>query len=248
MRKLYVNPRVTALLAAWALFWFILYAAWNASVQSNEGHFTYVLDDAYITMAMAKNMVLHGNWGPSPHAFASCASSPAWALLETAVFYLFGPREIIPFILNLLAGTALIFIAWRILVRHGVGSLPCFAMLAAIILLTPMAPVACTGLEHLLHAAIALAMLDAAGRALTVAGTLRVPSAAVPNSGRHAERACYYWLLILTPISTMVRYEQAAHGWRDCIAVPNQTPLGYSRHFDRSCGHADRNLWPHFPC
>ena len=237
-----------------------MYVAWNASVQSNGGRFVYVLDDAYITMAMAKNMVDPRQLGdPRRTLFASCASGVhMWAWLETAAFYIFGPQQIIPLVLNLIGRNygahfhrlANPHSAWR------PPCLPCFAVLAAIILLTPMAlhPV-CTGLET--FAARRDISPGHARRRRTIAGrqyqqahsravrciALRRRSRPTNHAGDCAQRtvrrsACYLscWttLLILTPLSTMVRYEQALHGRRDCPFVPGKAPLWAA---------AGRHLW-----
>jgi len=46
------------------------------AIKKTGGHFCYPLDDTFIHMAVAKNLVLHGNWGITPAGFVSCSSSP----------------------------------------------------------------------------------------------------------------------------------------------------------------------------
>jgi asparagine N-glycosylation enzyme membrane subunit Stt3 len=48
----------------------------NRATANTGGKLTYIYDDAYIHMAMAKNLVNHGVWGATPHEFTSTTSSP----------------------------------------------------------------------------------------------------------------------------------------------------------------------------
>jgi hypothetical protein len=51
-----------------------------AIVLLNGGHFTYALDDAYIHLALARN-IAHGHYGVNAGEFAAPASSALWPFL-----------------------------------------------------------------------------------------------------------------------------------------------------------------------
>ena len=70
----------------------------------NDGHIIYALDDAYIHMAIAKNFSQKGVWGVTDEGFSSSSSSLLYTLLLSLIF-LFGPNEIAPLIINLVAAT-----------------------------------------------------------------------------------------------------------------------------------------------
>ena len=48
---------------------------WWWSIRINNGNLVYASDDAYIHMAIAKNVVQHHLWGFTPFGFTSASSS-----------------------------------------------------------------------------------------------------------------------------------------------------------------------------
>lgn len=74
-------------------------------LRRNGGELTYALDDAYIHLAVARNLALHGVIGVEPGVWASASSSPLWTLI-LAPFAFLPPRafELVPLALNLVAG------------------------------------------------------------------------------------------------------------------------------------------------
>ena len=74
-----------------------------------EGNFTYLLDDAYIHLALAKNFALHGVWGMTPHAFSSSSSSPVFTFLIAMCIKVFGNSALIPLAINLVCAVGIIY-------------------------------------------------------------------------------------------------------------------------------------------
>jgi len=78
------NPRATLATMSGA-FLAVLVAVIAVGLRTTEGSFTYALDDAYIHLSMARNLVDHGVYGPTRFAYESASSSPLWTLGLAAV-------------------------------------------------------------------------------------------------------------------------------------------------------------------
>lgn len=181
-------PLILALMALWVT----VGRLYLLCLRGDGGHFVYVVDDPYIHMAIAKNLVLHGVWGVTPYRFSSSASSIIWPLLLAFVYFIFGPHEIISLILNvLLASLALgvVHFLWR---RVGLPSGYALFGLIGMVFLTPLPPVIFTGMEHTLQIVVTIAFVYLA------AGEL---------SRDEGESEGSAWLWVLAALGTLVRYE-----------------------------------------
>lgn len=176
-----------------ALYLAAVAAALALSVRAADGRFVYALDDAYIHMAMAQNLVRHGVWGVTPADFSSASSSPLWTLLLAAAYALFGVRESAGLAFNVLFGVALLWCVARMARTAGVPTAAAAALLAALVFLTPLPTLAIEGLEHTLQILVDVAFLAHAVRLV---------------EGGAAERRADRWAcLALAPLVTSVRYE-----------------------------------------
>jgi hypothetical protein len=180
-----------AVLALWGLFGVGVLRC----MHKESGHFTYAIDDAYISMSIAKNFAEHGVWGFQGNQFASMASSPGWVLLTAAVFKATGPSIWVPLAMNVFFGTLVLILVWAIFRSFNIRPFVTFVGLMMVLFLTPIVPVAFTGLEHVLQTLVDLAYVFAASQAL--GGD--APAA-------HKRRA-FAIMLLLSPILTLVRYE-----------------------------------------
>jgi hypothetical protein len=164
---------------------------WNLCQDKNGGQFVYTLDDPYIHMAIAKNVVRHGVWGVTPFQFSSSSSSPLWTLGLVLSYALFGVRDLTPFILNLIfAGLTLGLV--YILLRECLPGWAVFLALAAVIFFPPLAPLVFSGMEHTAHLFFTL---------LTVALAAKILSQESPSP------VLRDGLLISAFLTTAVRYE-----------------------------------------
>ena len=149
MRKLIQN--YWPLTVAICVFILTIAISLMTELRLTEGHLVYALDDAYIHMAMAKNLAQHGIYGVTEYEFSSSSSSPLWTLFLTFGTLIFGVHEIIPFLLNFLLGLAFLIVLHTLLRRADVNPVTIAFVLLAIIYATPMPAMVFSGMEHLFH-------------------------------------------------------------------------------------------------
>ena len=137
------------------------------------GHWAYALDDPYIHLALARTLAASGDWGLTPGHFDGVSSSPLWVLLLALGRPAPGWGTLLPFALNVLCAVLLLALANSFLARRGCSDGRRAGALAAIVLLAPLPTLTAAGMEHLLHAALALLWLDRALSLLTRGGALR---------------------------------------------------------------------------
>lgn len=155
------NRRATFLLSTGALV-ATVGAMCVATIALTRGTLTYIIDDAYIHLTMARNLAFHGTWGMVPGAFESSSSSPGWVTLIAGLMRLApGIAEWLPLIVNAAACVGILAIfarhqdviavrgrsVWRI---AAVLLLPAALFLPGLILL---------GMEHSLHTLLVLVLL-----------------------------------------------------------------------------------------
>ena len=115
------------------------------------GVISYPLDDAFIHMALAKNLAFHGNWGINPYEFGSASSSIFYTLLLTVLFLIFRGGIIIPLLINVVAGVLLLITVNRWLRRQEISERARLIILLLLIVITPLPILAMTGMEHTLQ-------------------------------------------------------------------------------------------------
>lgn len=192
-------------------FIFILSVLWGitvyfliVSLSMNDGYLIYAQDDAYIHMAIAKNFSRYGVWGINRYGFSSSSSSLLYTLLLSFCFLLFGPNQIIPFILNLVFATLLMYVIYVILKKR--FNLPSYAIIMgsiAIIIFAPIPRLIFTGMEHTLHILITISFVYFATKILSKEES--------KENNIQKEKKKFFsdekLLLLQAPLVTMVRFE-----------------------------------------
>lgn len=180
--------------------------------------FVYALDDPYIHLAMARNLVEHGTWGLNAGEIEPASSSPAWTLILAMCFGVVGTSALMPFWLNLFAGVVIVLTTGALL-RTTIPSeaFRLFALLIFICLL-PLPPLIFIGMEHSLHVWLAILL------GWTVASRLA-------SDGRFAWWSNWLCIALLAALNVAFRFDAlslvgaavlalfVARMWRVAIAV-----------------------------
>lgn len=125
------------------------------SVMASDGHLIYALDDPYIHLAVAEN-ILRGGYGVNLPEYSAPSSSVLWPWLLSLLLAV-GLGSLGPLLLGAIGSLGLSWVAAPILFRHAVlsGTAPriwLFWLLPPCFLLATNAPaLPMTGMEHPLH-------------------------------------------------------------------------------------------------
>ncbi len=164
------------------------------SLKKTGGHFCYPLDDTFIHMAIAKNLVLHGNWGINASGFTSTSSSPLFTLLLSIIFKVFSIHIIIPFVVSGLGTLLALFVMQREMNRNTALTTGSQVIVLLFVLLCgPLPALSLLGMEHTLQIAFTL---------------LFVYSLASHLSGR--PESAWWQPALLAALMTATRYENAS--------------------------------------
>lgn len=179
------------------LFAAILFLLVEHGLHQDAGTFVYPLDDAYIHLAVSRNLALHGVWGITPYGFSGASSSPGWTLLLAAATRVAGVHVLTPLLLNTAAALVLLLVAAFVLARALPQSSTAYrtAMLCLLVLVVPLPGLALIGMEHVLHSVVVLCLIAAAS------AVVRVPV------GSNLPRGPATWMVLAAAACGALRYE-----------------------------------------
>ena len=151
--------------------WLSILILWLASIYKNDWRLIYPLDDTYIHMAIAKNVVVNHIWGVTAYSFSWSSSSPLWTAMLAAAYWCFGVRIGAPLVLNVILASATCVFAWFVFRRRG-GLAPGQVLTAmlALIFLTSMPSLTMVGMEHVLQLLAVCAFIYVAAECLAGSG------------------------------------------------------------------------------
>lgn len=139
------------LLIAVAVLIVSLFVIYSPVLEHTGGIIAYPVDDAYIHLAIAKNLAIHHIWGVSPYEFSSSSSSILYPILLAAVFMSTGVHIGTPLFLNAIIAILFLSILQRWLVRQMLTPLQQLVVLLAAVFLIPLPPLVQCGMEHTLQ-------------------------------------------------------------------------------------------------
>lgn len=192
------------LVAALSVLGLLVAVFYHLVLARTGGVWVYCLDDTYIHMSMAQNLVDHGVFGLTRYEFSSSSSAPLWTCLVALAYFAGVSRDLAPFILALLSGVLLLGVAYGTWRRAFRSDVRLFLWLLALLFAMPLVALIFAGMEHLLHAALSVGF---------AAALLRVLSEP-PPARRH-----YAALLILGALLPVCRYEGFFLVFVSCLAL-----------------------------
>jgi hypothetical protein len=217
--------RVSPPLAASVLLGAMVAGLLRASLALTGGPLVYPLDDAYIHVAVARNLAEHGVWGVTRHGFTSSTSSLAWPLLLATAHAVFGAVEAMPLILNAIAGVLCLAAAAVFLHRYSAWWR--LAVLLAIVLFTPLPTLVLIGMEHTLHVCAVLLLAGLVAR--TVERDEGHPSFVLLAVAAALATSLRYESLFLVAASMAVLGRRRRYGAAIAVAAGGLAPVvGYA--------------------
>jgi hypothetical protein len=163
------------LLAAGFFVSCLTFALWSVG-QHTGGTLVYGLDDAYIHMAIAKNLARHGLWGGTPFHFASSSSSLLWTALLGLAYFLTGVRDVTPLVLNIALAVLTLVVADGYLARWRASIGLRATTLVGLVVACPLPGMVVLGMEHILHLLLTIWFAGAAIDVLAATSAGQTPS------------------------------------------------------------------------
>lgn len=154
---------VPPLVASLALFVHVT-LMYKAALRHTAGVISYPVDDAFIHLALAKQIAESGVYGVAPHEFSAASSSIGWPLVLAFAIEVAGAKAWLPLALNAVFAVLLLFSVDRAVVRiaPAAGLIARTLVCLAVMILTPMATLIVLGMEHTAHAAANIAFITTA--------------------------------------------------------------------------------------
>ncbi len=118
--------------------------------QHSGGNFIYPVDDAYIHLQIAKNLVENGTWGINNGVFGSASSSILYTLILSASAVLFSVNNFLPLIINCIAALVLLVCIQQWL-KQQVSFKATLLILLLVVFITPLPILIISGMEHVLQ-------------------------------------------------------------------------------------------------
>ncbi len=154
---------IPALLISLAIVFITLILA----LHRTDNVYVYPMDDPYIHMAISRNLAENGVWGVQKETFSYSTSSILYPLLLALTIRIFGPEEIIPFVLNLIFGFILLWVLSDILYKIGMKKLESSVFLLVMALLIPIPVMMFICMEHVIQILITVLLVWYAARSLS---------------------------------------------------------------------------------
>lgn len=119
----------------------------------------YPLDDVYIHLTMAKNLLQYASWGLFPNQNIAASSSPLYTILLAPFTFSSVLAIYAPLLLNVFVSIVLLFLLKSTMLRLQLSTLIRTILGILFILIIPLPSLTVMGMEHLLHSLFVVAIV-----------------------------------------------------------------------------------------
>ena len=155
------------LIVALSCLWLSLFILYFAILAMNSGHMVYVVDDAYIHLAISRNLNEFSVFGVTRYEFSSSSSSPIWNLIISAGFLLVGINEMLPLVLNVVLASIAVVTVYALRKDFDISQQYLTCVLLSFVFFTSLPSLVFTGMEHILHIILSLFFIVLSSRVLS---------------------------------------------------------------------------------
>ena len=177
----------------------------------------YPIDDAYIYMALGKNVAESGVWGVTRFAFSSASSAHLWTVLCSAAHAVSGGSELYPLVLNVVFSTSSLAYLAFLFARAGFRPVGVMGALLAVWFFTPMPSLAILGMEHSLHMFLVFLFTGELAERLTANRPSTIGSCSRLGLAAFLVSACRYESCFLIAIAALMLVLRRR--WREAVAI-----------------------------
>ncbi|HEV2483282.1 MAG TPA: hypothetical protein VGS79_26635 [Puia sp.] len=168
-----------------------------------QGNILFPLDNAYVNIAVGRDLAFYQVWGVSKYAFQSAASSLLYPLTLAPFFFILGAHLIIPLIVNFLAGVYFLLMLQRTLIRYGLPPARQFLVLIGAMGLTLLPLLVVSGMEYTLQLLFVFLFMDTLAQTLPAPVTTTAPAPTASATKAPAPPTLYIFGLL----AVAARYE-----------------------------------------
>jgi hypothetical protein len=132
---------------AWLYYLFLRF---NYIASKTEGYFTYLLDDSYIHLGIARNLLERGVFGLTEN-FSAVSSSPLYTLVIYLLNLCFGLNEYYPLFINVVGSVGVLWYCLLYLREMKVHFIIALVLVIPLFIFSSVELLVFTGMEHVWH-------------------------------------------------------------------------------------------------
>jgi hypothetical protein len=137
----------------------VVFYGYEIVVRYCDGNFVYILDDAYIHLSIAQNLMVRGIYAVNADFPALASSSPVWPFLLATTSAISNDITHSPLIINAVVSAIVLVIITVICQKGGLSWISTIVVSGVVWVTVPMAVMIFNGMEHALHIASVFLLL-----------------------------------------------------------------------------------------